>query len=229
MTNPISIAIDGPAASGKTTLSISLADALGFLYFDTGAMYRAVTLAALNAGLSVDDEGAVVKLANESDIDLRPASVDDGRLYDVLLNQEDCTWAIRTKEVDRNVSVVSAYPGVRAVLTQQQRRIGLRGGVVMAGRDIGTVVLPDADLKIYLDATVEERAKRRNQELLDRGEKADLKIVEMDMRRRDEIDANREVAPLRAADDAIVIESDGKEADEVLAQALSLARERIAV
>jgi cytidylate kinase len=223
----ISIAIDGPAASGKTTLSKTLADSLEFLYFDTGAMYRAVTLAALDEKLDLNDEKAIVALAETAEIDLQAPSQEDGRLYDVILNGEDSTWRIRSKKVDQNVSLISAYPGVRAALTKQQQRIGMRGGVVMAGRDIGTVVLPNAELKIYLDASVEERARRRYEELTRRGEEVDLANIEEDMRQRDETDTNRKVAPLRAASDAIVIRSDGKLANEVLEQAIRLATERM--
>jgi len=223
----ISIAIDGPAASGKTTLSKTLADSLEFLYFDTGAMYRAVTLAALDEKLDLKDEKAIVALAETAEIDLQAPSQEDGRLYDVILNGEDSTWRIRSKKVDQNVSLISAYPGVRAALTKQQQRIGKRGGVVMAGRDIGTVVLPNAELKIYLDASVEERARRRYEELTMRGEEVELANIEEDMRQRDETDTNRKVAPLRAASDAIVIRSDGKLANEVLEQAIRLATERM--
>lgn len=228
MTKRISIAIDGPAASGKSTLSKSLAENLDYLYFDTGVMYRAVTLAALNAGINMDDKARISKLAEEVSIDVSPSSKDDGRLYDVSLNNEDCTWEIRKAEVDKNVSLVSAYPGVRAALTKQQRKIGARGGVVMAGRDIGTVVLPDAQLKIFLDASVEERARRRYEEMIARGEKPDPAEVLDAMRMRDEVDENRELAPLKAAEDAIVIRSDGRIPQDVLAEVLSLAREKIA-
>src|SRR3990172_2999604 len=162
MANPLTIAIDGPAASGKSTLAQALAQRLGYLYFDTGAMYRAVTLAALRRGLNMADEATLAEVAREVVIDLRPASQTDGRLNDVFMDGEDCTWAIRTKEVDAAVSAVSAFPSVRRALTEQQQRIGRRGAVVMAGRDIGTVVLPGADLKIFLDASLQERAKRRS-------------------------------------------------------------------
>lgn len=216
------IAIDGPAASGKSTLAKSLAERLGYLYFDTGALYRAVTLAALKKGFDMNDEGAITRLAGEVSIDLQPASLEDGRLYDVSMDGEDCTWAIRGADVDANVSQVSAYPGVRRALKAQQRRIGLRGGVVMAGRDIGTVVLPEADLKIYLEAPVQERARRRFEEMIAHGEKANLREVEESLRQRDQIDANRAVAPLRPAADAWVLSSDGKQPEQVLADAVTL-------
>jgi len=144
---PKTIAIDGPAASGKSTLAEKLAGTLGYLLFDTGVMYRAVTLAALETLHAVDNEMEVTSLAEGVQIDVEPPTKNDGRKYDVLLNGEDVTWQIRLPEVDANVSHVSAYPGVRKAMTAQQRRIGQRDGVVMVGRDIGTVVLPEAELK----------------------------------------------------------------------------------
>lgn len=223
---PLTIAIDGPVASGKSTLAKNLADRLRYLYFDTGAMYRAVTLAALRQGVDVDDEPAVEGLARRVHIDLRPATVDDGRLYDVLLDGEDCTWDLRKPDVEANVSQVSAYAGVRAALTEQQRRIGLRGGVVMAGRDIGTVVLPEADLKIFLSASQEERAQRRFEELQARGDKTTLAEVLESLKQRDEFDSHRAVAPLRPAEDAIILNSDGMKVEDVLAKALGLVLQR---
>lgn len=216
------IAIDGPAASGKSTLAQLLAEVLGYLFFDTGVMYRAVTWAALEAGISLDDETAVTNLANQIKIDVRPPSVDDGRVYDVLVDDRDITWQIRSSEVDANVSQVSAYAGVRASLSAQQRRIGLRGQVVMVGRDIGTVVLPEADLKIFLDASVEERARRRYQENQLRGGGLSQADILAAMRRRDEIDSTRDVAPLKAADDAILIDSDQLSIAQVLDSMLQL-------
>ncbi|MEX1071994.1 MAG: (d)CMP kinase [Anaerolineales bacterium] len=226
MSKPLTIAIDGPVASGKSTLAKSLAERLGYLYFDTGAMYRAVTLAALRRGVAVDDEAALEKLAREIHIDLKPATQNDGRLYDVYIDGEDCTWAIREPEVVDNVSQVSAFAGVRRVLTEQQRRIGQRGGVVMAGRDIGTVVLPEADLKIYLDATEQERAQRRHLELQTRGEQQTFAEVLESLRQRDQIDAGRAVAPLRPADDAHILRSDGLQSEDVLDETLRLVVER---
>ncbi|MCW5876124.1 MAG: (d)CMP kinase [Anaerolineales bacterium] len=226
MKKSLSIAIDGPAASGKSTLAEALAEKLGYLYFDTGAMYRAVTLAALRRGTSLSDHAALAKLAREAEIDLRPASRNDGRLSDVFLEGEDVTWDIRTKEVDVNVSDVSAVPEVRAALTEQQRRIGLRGGVVMAGRDIGTVVLPGADLKIYLDASPEERARRRHSELVAQGKNPEYEKVLAALVERDKIDSSRAVAPLKPADDAIILKTDGMEREEVLEHTLGLVAER---
>ncbi|MBX3005095.1 MAG: (d)CMP kinase [Anaerolineales bacterium] len=226
MSKPLTIAIDGPVASGKSTLAKNLADALGYLYFDTGAMYRAVTLAALKRGVTLDDQPAVEALAHAVEIDLRPASVADQRLYDVLLDGEDCTWQLRQPDVEAHVSQVSAYAGVRSALTEQQRRIGLRGGVVMAGRDIGTVVLPEADPKIFLTASQEERARRRFEELHARGDSTPYADVLESLKQRDAYDTSRAVAPLRAAADAITLVSDGMQASEVLEEALALVRTR---
>jgi cytidylate kinase len=222
--HPSIIAIDGPAASGKSTLGLRLANALGYLFFDTGVMYRAVTWLALSTGMDVLDEQAVTALAGGTPIDVAPASKSDGRACDVLVEGRDITWETRLPEVDANVSVVSAYPGVREALTRQQRRIGLRGKVVMVGRDIGTVVLPEADLKIYLDASAAERAKRRHAEVTARGAVSDVADVLSQVIERDRIDSTRDVAPLKAADDAVVIDSDRMNVDEVFKHVLALCR-----
>jgi cytidylate kinase len=218
------IAVDGPAASGKSTLAMRLAEELGYLYFDTGVMYRAVTFAVLQKVVEPADEQAVTRLALEIDLDVRPPSIQDGRQYDVLMNGEDITWEIRSAEVDQNVSQVSTYVGVRQAMTAVQRQIGLRGDVVMVGRDIGTVVLPEADLKIYLDASVEERARRRFDECLARGEGATYEETLAWMRDRDRVDSTREIAPLRPAEDAIILDSTEMNAEEVFKRALALAR-----
>jgi cytidylate kinase len=219
---PSIIAIDGPAASGKSTIGKRLADALGYLFFDTGLMYRAVTWLALQQALDVHDEAAVTALAEAVPIEVLPPSKDDGRACDVIVEDEDITWETRRPEVDANVSVVAAYPGVRQALSTQQRRIGQRGDVVMVGRDIGTVVLPDADLKIYLDATAEERARRRYDEIIARDEHADYDVILSKVLERDRIDSTRDVAPLKIAQDAIVVDSDHLSAEEVFQQILAL-------
>ena len=205
---PKTIAIDGPAGSGKSTLGNLLAEELGYLYFDTGVMYRAVTLAALNQSLDISDEAAIGELANNVRIDVQPPSKDDGRDYDVLLDGVDVTWDIRKESVNAYVSPVSTYGAVREAMTIQQRRIAQENNVVMVGRDIGTVVVPDAELKIYLDATVEVRAHRRYQEMVERGDSADFNNVLQSLKKRDQIDSSREIAPLKPAEDAIVIKAD---------------------
>jgi cytidylate kinase len=221
---PSIIAIDGPAASGKSTLGLRLAEALGYLFFDTGVMYRAVTWLVLDRGVDVSDEAAVTALAESIPIEVAPASVRDGRTSDVIVDGRDITWETRLPEVEKNVSPVSAYRGVRAALTRQQRRIGLRGNVVMVGRDIGTVVLPEADLKIYLVATAEERARRRYDEILARGEKADYREILAKVVERDRIDSTRDVAPLKSAEDAVLLDSDNLNADQVFERVLALCR-----
>ena len=221
---PSIIAIDGPAASGKSTIGLRLANALGYLFFDTGVMYRAITWLALERGINVQDEAAVTRLAEQTQIDVAPASKPDGRACDVLVDGRDITWETRTRQVDENVSIVAAYRGVRKALSQQQRRIGLRGGIVMVGRDIGTVVLPNADLKIYLDATAEERARRRYDEIVARGGKPNYEEILQRVIERDRIDSTRDVAPLRAADDAITLNSNELTADQVFERVLALAK-----
>jgi len=222
MARPKTIAIDGPAGSGKSTLGCLLAGELGYLYFDTGVMYRAVTLAAIQHGLAIEDEDGIGRLADQVRIDVRPPSLDDGRTYDVLLDGEDVTWAIRKEEVNAAVSPVSTYAAVRAAMTKQQRRIAHENRVVMVGRDIGTVVMPDADLKIYLDASVEVRAERRYKELLARGEEANYDLVLSSLMNRDRIDSGRKIAPLKPAEDAVIINADHLGIQGVLAKAKEL-------
>jgi cytidylate kinase len=223
-TPPSIIALDGPAASGKSTLGQKLANELGYLFFDTGVMYRAVTWVVLLHDVDLNDEAAVTEVAQSALIDIRPPSKSDGRMCDVVIGKQDVTWDIRSGDVDANVSVVSAYPGVRKALSDKQRQIGMRGNVVMVGRDIGTVVLPEADLKIYLDASAEERAKRRYNELIARGENANYDEILKKVIERDRIDSTRAVAPLRPADDAVIIDSDKMSVEEVVARALELCK-----
>jgi len=224
MTISSTIAIDGPAASGKSTLGFRLAETLGYLYFDTGLMYRAVTWLALTRGIDIKDAVAVTRLAEDVPIEVAPPSLEDGRSCDVVVDGHDITWEIRKSEVESNVSVVSAYPGVRKALTFQQRRIGTRGRVVMVGRDIGTVVLPEADLKIYLDASPEERARRRYDEIISHGGKASLDDILAKMIERDRIDSTRAIAPLKPAPDAIILDSDRLDADTVFEKAYDLCK-----
>ncbi len=226
MGRPLRIAIDGPAASGKSTLAQRLAAHLGYAYIDTGVMYRAVTWAALQRGIPVTDENALTRLAETLDLDILPPTVADGRPYTVLVEGVDITWALRSPEVDAAVSQVSTYPGVRRALTQRQRQLGLRGRVVMVGRDIGTVVLPEADLKLYLDADLETRAWRRYRELQERGETVSFEEVLETMRQRDALDRGREVAPLRPAPDAIVLDTTAMDIEEVFQRVLALIEAR---
>lgn len=223
---PAVVAIDGPAASGKSTVGYRLAALINFLYFDTGALYRAVTWAALERGIPVQDESAVSALAGSIQIDVvaPQAHERDGRHATILVDGQDVTWLIRTPQVDQNVSAVAAYGAVRTALSHQQRRIGQRygaglgdkPGIVMVGRDIGTVVMPDAPLKIYLDASVQERAKRRYQEQQARGERITYEALLADLVRRDRFDSERVHSPLRPAADAIIIDTSHLAPDEVV-------------
>jgi CMP/dCMP kinase len=219
---PSIIAIDGPAASGKSTLGFRLAKTLGYLYFDTGLMYRAVTWLVLKRGVDVKDEPVVTQLAQEVPIEVSPPSLDDGRVCDVVVDGLDITWELSKPEIDSNVSIVAAYPGVRKALMLQQRRIGMRGQVVMVGRDIGTIVLPESDLKIYLGASPEQRAHRRYTEIVNRGGKADYEEILAKIIERDRIDSTRAVAPLKAAEDAVILDSDKLSADQVFEKAYDL-------
>ena len=219
---PETIAIDGPAASGKSTIGALVAEKLGYVWLDTGIMYRAVACEALETGIAIEDEKAVTLLAESLDVDVVQASVEDGRQFDVLINGKDRTWEIRSNEVNGTVSEVSVYPGVRVAMTDLQRKIASRGHIVVLGRDIGTVVLPDADLKIYLDASIEVRAQRRLLEELARGNQLDLeKTIEM-LRHRDVIDSTREHAPLKAAEDAILVNTDHLNIEQVVAKIMEI-------
>ncbi len=224
---PTIIAIDGPAASGKSTIGLALAKQLGYVFFDTGIMYRAVTWATVARGIPTTDAAATGALANSLMIDVQsPGDATDGRTATVLVDGIDVTWQIRAPEVERNVSAVSAHAQVRAALTLQQRQIGLRyrggdadrPGIVMVGRDIGTAVLPEAPLKIYLDASPAERARRRHAELAARGGSSSIDAILADIQRRDALDSGRAVAPLRPAADAVHFDTTGLSPAEVVAR-----------
>ena len=207
--SPTIITIDGPAASGKTTVGYQLAEKLGFIFLDTGVMYRAVTFATLLQKISPQDEDAVTQVARGMDFAVRPEKDHpDGRHYTVLVDGADVTWEIRSPQVNENVSAVSSYAGVRAEMVRMQREFAEGHMVVMVGRDIGTVVLPDAPIKFYLDASAEIRAKRRMGDRMARiGSEAEFEKILADIQRRDEIDSSRKHSPLRPADDAIIIDT----------------------
>jgi cytidylate kinase len=223
----LTIAIDGPAAAGKSTVGEIVARRIDGVYFDTGVLYRALTLLAIEAGVAPSNAERLASLARSMDLSIDQPSVADGRQADVLLGGRDVTLDLRTPAVDRNVSAVSAHAAVRAELLDIQRRIGRSGRVVMVGRDIGTVVLPEAELKVFLDASPAERARRRCEQLRDLGQSASYETVLDDMIRRDQIDAQRDIAPLRPADDAIVIKSDGLSIDEVADRIIAEVERRI--
>ena len=223
-TPPSIIALDRPAASGKSTVGRRLADALGYLFFDTGVMYRAVTWIALNHDMDLKNEAAITQMAESAELDIRSPSQNDGRACDIIVGDKDITWDVRSGDVEASVSLVAAYAGVRTALSGQQRRIGLRGKVVMVGRDIGTVVLPEADLKVYMDASAEERARRRFKDITSRGEQANYDELLKKMIERDRLDSTRAVAPLRPADDALVLDTDKLSEEEVFAKILEMCK-----
>ncbi len=215
--------MDGPAAAGKSTVGRQVAARLGYPFLDTGAMYRAITWATLHRGIDLSDEEALSELAKSVRIDVGPPAPGSIEACTITVDGEDVTGELRRPEVESAVSLVSRVAGVREALVRAQRELApTKVGVVMAGRDIGTVVLPNADLKVYLDASVEERARRRYEELLALGQNVTLEMVLEDLRRRDRIDSQRPVSPLRAAPDAVVIDTDGLTLDEVVERVLEL-------
>jgi len=214
------IAVDGSAASGKSTIGRRLAERLGYAFLDTGVMYRAVTHAALERGLSLEDSAAIGELAQTLSIDV---SLDcDGSETRITIDGSDVTSHLRSQPVEDAVSLVSRIATVRDALVSRQRQLAERQPIVMAGRDIGTVVLPDADLKVYLDASIEERARRRYADFLATGHEVTREIVLEDIRRRDRIDSEREVSPLRPAEDAVMINTDGLSLDDVMDRVVGL-------
>lgn len=222
MPDPIAIAIDGPSASGKGTVAKGVARALRYQYVDTGAMYRAVAYVARQRGVSWDDEARLAPLA----AGLRFSFSFDGELLRMNVDGEDLTTAIRTDEIGRGASDVSKLQGVRDALLGLQQAMGAAGGVVMDGRDIGTVVLPDARLKVYLDADVEERAQRRYAEMVQRGVNTTLQETRTGLVARDKQDMERAHAPLRQADDAVRVDTTGMSIPDAIDRVLALARAR---
>ena len=217
------IAIDGPAGAGKSTIAKRAAKELSFIYVDTGAMYRSIALGLLRGGVDIEDTQALEKA-------LEPIEVSIGyenHEQQVFLNQENVSGLIRTEEVSRMASAASAKPQVRAKLTELQRSLARREDVLMDGRDIGTMILPDAQLKIYLTASVHTRALRRYKELIERGEDCSLEDIEKDIEERDYRDMHRETAPLCQAEDAVLIDSSEMTIDEVVERIISLAKSRM--
>ena len=230
MTKRLTIAIDGPAGSGKSSVARLVAERLGYLYLDSGAMYRALALKALrNNGGALDSEARLEELARATDIELRPvpSSLQDPTIHNrVLLDGEDVTHSIRTNEVAQAASRVATIAGVREVLVAAQQRAGSTGGVVMEGRDIGSVVFPRAELKIFLEATPEARAERRWKEHSEKGEKVGLAEVMEEVRERDKRDTERIVSPLLRAPDAVLVDNTAMNVEETARLIIMLARER---
>ena len=220
MAMPRTIAIDGPAGAGKSTIGALVAERLGYLFLDTGAMYRAVALAALRRTIDPDDAAKLAELAKTVRITIGPPTKRDGRVYTVLLDGSDVTWDIRSADIDRIVSQVARVPEVRDAMVEQQRALAGQSRVVMVGRDIGTVVLPDAERKIFLTASAGERARRREEELASRGERRPRQELLNEILRRDQLDTERAVSPLKAAPDAVVVKTDGLSVKDALERVL---------
>lgn len=218
--NTLRVALDGPAGAGKSTVAKRVAKALGVAYVDTGAMYRAITWKAQQGKIDPTDEVALTALANSVKIDFKPT--EQGQ--DVFLDGVDITEAIRSREVTNGVSAISAVPAVREAMVVLQRGVAERTGVLMDGRDIGTVVLPNANVKIWLTASVEERAKRRYDELVEKGQPVDFEQLKTEIQARDEYDSTREHSPMVKADDAITVDSSGLSIDQVVDKILHICR-----
>ncbi|AKM19457.1 (d)CMP kinase [Geobacillus sp. FSL K6-0789] len=223
MKQRINIAIDGPAAAGKSTVAKLIARRLSYVYIDTGAMYRALTYRALQCGVDVHDEQALLSLLRHTHIELQPSP--QGQL--VFVNGEDVTDIIRGEAVTNAVSFVAQHPLVREEMVARQRAMAKGGGVVMDGRDIGTNVLPNAEVKIFLKASVEERARRRHEENIARGFPSDFETLKEEIARRDRLDSERETAPLRKAPDAVEIDTTSLSVEEVAARIMEVVNERI--
>jgi cytidylate kinase len=214
MNNKLKIAIDGPAASGKSTTAKMVAEKLGYLYVDSGAMYRALTLAVLRCGIDIHDEKAIVAFARAVNIDFKNERT--------FLDTEDVSSEIRLPKITKVISIISAYPGVRKIMVDKQRKLAEKGRVVMDGRDIGTVVLSDAEVKIFLKASIQERAKRRYIELEKKGVKVNLQEIKRELMERDKIDSSRDVAPLKPANDAYIIDTSDMTIPEQVEEVLKI-------
>jgi cytidylate kinase len=217
---PQLIAIDGPVAVGKSSVGLRLAKRLGYVFFDTGMIYRAFTWKVLESGVSSQDEPNLCQLATTTEFDFSPSK--DGALS-VFIDGEDVTSRLLSPEIEELVASVAKVAGVRQAMVSEQRELAERGKVVMAGRDIGTVVLPQAELKIFLTASTEVRAERRYKELLKRGQNSSLAMVLGDLKRRDKMDINRSISPLKPAEDAVVINTEELELEQVVDKIHALA------
>ncbi len=222
MVRPSIIAIDGPGASGKSSVGHLLAKRLGYRFLDTGAMYRALAWLALQGNVSLEDEEGLAKLAATTKIELSSPTIADGRLYSVLVDGQDITWQIREPAVDATVSLVAKHPQVREAIVEKQRRMASDGYIVVEGRDIGTVVFPNADLKVYLTASAEERGRRRQRQLGEKGGQEEYDTIMRSLRMRDDIDSQRDASPLRPAVDARIINTDELDIEGVVDEMMRL-------
>jgi cytidylate kinase len=215
------IAIDGPAGAGKSTIARAVAERLGYLYLNTGAMYRGVTWQALQEGIELEDEDALVNLAKRCEITF------ENNGSKILLNGVDISDKIRLPQVDKNISTVVKFPRLREVLVQQQKRIGQNRRLVTEGRDVTTVVFPDADVKIFLDASLKERAKRRHRDLQEKGHNLDLTSVQSDTLKRDKADKSREYGPLKVAPDAVLLDTTDMTIEEVVDKVIEISERHV--
>ena len=222
MSKPSIIAIDGPVAAGKSTIGRLLSQKLGYRFVDTGEMYRALTWKAMKLNIDLEDEAELSRLASGTKIDFVSTVRGSEHYSSVAVDGRDVATEVHSLEVEAGVSLVAKVAGVRTVMVEQQRRLAQNGKVIMAGRDIGTTVLPHAQLKVYLSASFEVRAQRRYLEVIERGEAADYQAVLAELMRRDEIDSQRPISPLEPASDARMVDTDGLNPDQVLAQILSM-------
>lgn len=214
----LKIAIDGPAASGKSTTAKIIAHKLNYLYIDTGAMYRALTLAILKSNVDISNEAEIKELALKTSIELKQSNSE----LKTYLNGKDVSDEIRLPEINQIISKISAYPEIRKIMVEKQRKLAEHGGIVMDGRDIGTVVLPNAEIKIYMKAELSERAKRRFEELQKKGVNFDITEIENEIANRDQIDSNRAASPLKPANDAIIIDTSNLTIEEQTNKCLDL-------
>ena len=218
----ITITIDGPSSSGKSTVGEKLAHNIGYNFLDTGCLYRALTVATLQRNIPITDTDTIIKLAGDIDIVVKPSTVEDGRQYTVLIDKVDVTWELRSSSTDTNVSLISTIPDVRHLLTEQMRSIAKGANVVMVGRDIGTVVVPEAPLKFYLDASIDERARRRHNENMRNGQESDYKEILVNLQARDDIDTQRDNAPLKKPTNAYTINTTTMKPKNVLKEMLRI-------
>ncbi|MGG0740199.1 (d)CMP kinase [Niallia taxi] len=223
MDKKISIAIDGPAAAGKSTVAKIVAEQLGYIYIDTGAMYRALTLKAINNEISLEDEAALVDMLSSTSIELFPGE----KGQKIFLDSVDVTEDIRRSNVTNSVSIAAKHKEVREEMVRRQQGFAIGGGVVMDGRDIGTHVIPTAEVKVFLLASVEERAVRRHNENLNKGFESDLEQLKSEIAARDKLDSEREVAPLKKADDAIEIDTTSLSIEDVVGKIMGLTEDKI--
>ncbi|WP_027954436.1 (d)CMP kinase [Halobacillus kuroshimensis] len=222
MMNTMTIAIDGPAAAGKSTVAKKVAEKLSFIYVDTGAMYRALTWKAIEENVSLEDEDALFSLLNRTDLNL--VQSDEGQR--ILVDKNDVSELIRTAEVTNQVSITAKHRKVREEMVHRQQELVKDKGVVMDGRDIGTHVLPDAEVKIFMIASVDERAERRHKENVEKGFPSNLEELKEEIRRRDELDSNRAVSPLLKADDAVEVDTTSMNIEEVVARILEIVKQK---